>query len=166
MSFTVIDDFLPEEHFRPLKILLTGTDFAWYYNNGINEIDGDDLHDFQFTHVFYRPFAGVCSSHFNSLLPCFDTLGAETLVRVKANLRPKTEIPVTTKMHIDSTLNCKTAIFYMNTNNGFTALDGGPTVSSKENRMLIFDSNISHTGTSCTDSKIRVVINFNYFTSQ
>ena len=166
MSVEIIDNFLPEEHFRPLQQLLMGDDFAWYYNEGIIDRYGGKppSYEFQFTHIFYRPFAGICSSHFNALTPCLEALGAKTLVRVKANLGPMTETPRTPEMHIDSDLNCKTAVFYINTNNGFTSLDGGPKVISKENRILIFDSNISHTGTTCTDSKTRVVLNFNYFT--
>ena len=30
------------------------------------------------------------------------------------------------------------------------------------NRLITFPTDVSHTGTSCTDEKIRVVINFNY----
>ena len=39
----------------------------------------------------------------------------------------------------------------------------GTKVESIANRMITFPSNMKHTGTSCTDEKIRVVINFNYF---
>ena len=167
MSFEVIDDFLSEEHFRPLQQLLMGYDFDWYYNDSILHREGAKSpdHEFQFIHNFYKPLVGVCSPHFNRLSSCFEALGAKTLVRVKANLGPKTETPKTPEMHTDSTLNCKTAVFYINTNNGFTTLEGASKVMSKENRILIFDSNFLHTGTTCTDSKIRVVLNFNYFTS-
>ena len=33
----------------------------------------------------------------------------------------------------------------------------------KENRLMIFDGRLKHTGTTPTDSKKRVVINFNFF---
>ena len=36
-------------------------------------------------------------------------------------------------------------------------------VFSKENRAVIFDGHQKHCGIDCTDQKIRVVINFNYF---
>ena len=56
-----------------------------------------------------------------------------------------------------------TSIYYVNTNNGYTKFETGEIVESVENRMVTFPSNIRHTGSSCSDEKIRVVINFNYF---
>ena len=56
-----------------------------------------------------------------------------------------------------------TSIFYVNTNNGYTKFEDGTKVESVANRMVIFPSNMKHIGTSCTDEKTRVVINFNYF---
>ena len=56
-----------------------------------------------------------------------------------------------------------TAVFYVNTNNGYTIFESGEKVSSVENRMVIFDSNILHTGTTCTDERVRCVLNFNYY---
>ena len=57
-----------------------------------------------------------------------------------------------------------TAIYYLNTNNGFTKFENGDKVNSVANRMVIFDSNLKHTGTSCTDAHARMLINFNYYT--
>ena len=56
-----------------------------------------------------------------------------------------------------------TAIFYINTNNGYTKLSDGTIVESKSNRLLTMSSNIEHLGTTCTDQKRRVVINLNYY---
>jgi len=168
MSIKIIDDFLPDEHFKSLQQLLMSADFPWYYNDRIIEGKGGKSpeYEFQFTHTFYLPFSGICSHQFNALTPCFNALGSKTLVRVKANLGPMTDIPRTpSMMHIDSHLNCKTAVLYINTNNGFTSLEDGTIIESKENRVAIFDSNTLHTGTTCTDSKVRILINFNYFTS-
>ena len=58
----------------------------------------------------------------------------------------------------------KTSIFYVNTNNGYTLFEDGTKVESVANRMLTFPTNMKHTGTSCTDSQTRIVINFNYYT--
>ena len=52
----------------------------------------------------------------------------------------------------------------MNTNNGYTEFEKGDIVESVENRMVIFDSNLKHQTVTCTDEKIRIVINFNYST--
>ena len=43
-----------------------------------------------------------------------------------------------------------------------TIFEDGKKVESVANRMLTFPANMKHTGTSCTDEKTRVVINFNY----
>ena len=55
------------------------------------------------------------------------------------------------------------SIFYINTNNGYTKFEDGTIVKSFANRLLTFPSNLKHCGTSCTDERTRVVINFNYF---
>ena len=56
-----------------------------------------------------------------------------------------------------------TSIFYINTNNGYTKFEDGTIVESVANRMLSFPANMKHCGTSCTDERRRIVINFNYF---
>ena len=55
-----------------------------------------------------------------------------------------------------------TSILYINTNNGWTVIKGYGKVESVANRMVIFDSNLQHSGVTCTDKNRRVVINFNY----
>ena len=55
-----------------------------------------------------------------------------------------------------------TAILYINTNNGWTRFKKGARVKSIANRIVIFDSNLEHSGVTCTDEKRRVVMNFNY----
>ena len=55
-----------------------------------------------------------------------------------------------------------TAIFYINTNNGYTYFEDGQKIESIENRMVMFPSNIPHAGATCTDEDRRVVLNLNY----
>ena len=55
-----------------------------------------------------------------------------------------------------------TAIYYVNTNNGYTYFEDGQKVESVENRLVIMPSNLPHAGATCTDELRRVVINFNY----
>ena len=57
-----------------------------------------------------------------------------------------------------------TSIFYINTNNGHTRFENGKRVESVANRMVTFPSHLQHTGTSCTNARTRVLINFNYYT--
>ena len=63
--------------------------------------------------------------------------------------------------HIDQPKG-KTGIFYINNCNGYTKFKNGKKILSEENKYIEFNSKTKHTGSSCTDEKRRVVINFNY----
>ena len=57
----------------------------------------------------------------------------------------------------------KTAVFYINTNNGYTEFENGVRVNSVANRVCIFDSHLKHRGTTHSEgSNQRIVVNFNY----
>jgi hypothetical protein len=55
-----------------------------------------------------------------------------------------------------------TAIYYVNSNDGYTLFEDGTKVESVANRLVMFPCNTKHTGTSCTDQRYRMVINLNY----
>jgi hypothetical protein len=66
-------------------------------------------------------------------------------------------------MHIDTGIKGhKTAVFYVNTNNGGTIFLNGKKTNSVANRLVEFDSHQKHAAVDCTDEKVRVVVNFNY----
>ena len=105
----------------------------------------------------------------HSILDLVDPI---SILRIKANLLTRTPNIVKNTFHVDidnlenSSETIKqwtTSIFYMNTNNGYTKFEDGTKVESVANRFISFPANLKHTGTSCTDEKTRVVINFNYF---
>ena len=77
-------------------------------------------------------------------------------------MNPNTDKNFRYNLHIDTSNVCKTAIFYINTNDGWTEFENGDKVESVENRIVIFDSQTKHTGTTCTNAKVRVLINLNY----
>ena len=57
----------------------------------------------------------------------------------------------------------KTAILYLNTNNGGTAFeDGNAFVQSKANRLVKFPVHTRHAVVCTTDTKLRYVLNINY----
>ena len=82
--------------------------------------------------------------------------------RAKANLYGRTKELVHHDNHADTNFSHKGAIFYINSNNGFTVLEDGTEIKSVRNRLLLFDPSKPHHSTSCTDDKRRVNINFNY----
>lgn len=158
-----VDNFLPNDQFRRIQEHLMNPEFPWFYNPYVDDAN-EEGNFYQFTHTFYKQPHGNNSEHIAILNPIFDKLNAQLLVRVKANLNPRAENIDLGKFHRDVKYDCHTAIYYVNTNNGYTEFENGDRVESVENRMVIFKSDTMHTGKSCTDENVRVLINFNYFT--
>jgi hypothetical protein len=104
------------------------------------------------------------SDRLHLLEPILLKLNPSAILRIKANLTPRADKIIQHGFHVDiSHFKGKTAIYYINTTNGYTVFENGTKIESVENRMVIFDSTIKHTGTTCTDSRNRCVINFNYY---
>ena len=163
----IIDDFLDQSTFKNIHNEIMGDAFPWYFNDSIDFISGEGER-FQFVHAFYidvsEGYQMVHSASFQSVVPIIEKLKSKILIRVKANLLTQTSNIIENKFHIDRSpyeRQC-TSILYMNTNNGYTKFEDGTIVNSKANRVVTFPSGMNHLGTTCTDQKIRVVINFNY----
>jgi len=115
-------------------------------------------------HTFYE-FDKVLSNDFNLLNPCLELLNINKLIRVKCNLVLKTPQIQEHGFHVDYQMKEKfrTAILYINTNNGYTIFkEKNKKIKSVQNKLIDFDGNLQHTGTSCTDTPYRMVINFVY----
>ena len=161
----VIDNFLPEYQFRQISNVILGNQFSWHFFEGIV---GPNDGRYQFTHaIFDLRHGGILSDYY----PLFDIvqqqLRVSRLDRIKLNLNPKTVFHRKGGYHTDlpksnQPQHQKTAVLYLNTNNGWTEFKKGGKVKSVANRIVIFDSNIEHQGVTCTDEKRRIVINFNY----
>ena len=91
-----------------------------------------------------------------------DYLKVKAFMRIKANLYPRTDTIVHHKDHVDLNFPHNAAILYLNTNNGLTVI-GDTEVESVANRILLFDPQVLHHSTTCTDAQFRSNINFNYF---
>ena len=154
----VIDNFLEEDQFDHLQSIIFTDGFPWFYNNWQTH-----LHDglYVFFHRFYSDPSGPSSSFFEMFDHTLCKLGVKKLYRIKANLNPKTVFHRKSGYHIDYP-NITTSILYMNTNNGWTQFKKGKKIKSVANRMVIFDSNLEHKAVTCTDKKLRIVVNFNY----
>ena len=160
------DNFLDQKEFDKLQAFMMGDDFVWHYNDGID--DERELNKFQFIHMFYYTPTS-CSGYFEKLNPILKKINPVSLFRIKANLLTKTPTIVENEFHVDidkmpeeRLKQWTTSIFYINTNNGYTKFEDGTKVESVANRMVTFPADTKHTGTSCTDERTRVVINFNY----
>ena len=164
------DNFLEQKDFDELQIFIMGNKFDWYYSDIVDNVK--DVDKYQFTHTFYR-YEAPRSSFCEKLNPILEIIDPISLWRIKANLLTKTPTIVENEFHVDidkmpeeRLKQWTTSIFYINTNNGYTEFEDGTKVESVANRMVTFPSNLKHRGTSCTDEKTRVIINFNYFAQQ
>ena len=163
LNYEVIDNFLPEKDFSVIKDVIMGNDFPWFYNDAITFEDdvGGDLDNHYLTHLFC--YHQNQSPYLQLLSPLLSNLNIQTLLRVKANMHIKTnEVNVHDK-HVDMEQPHKAAIYYINTNNGYTILEDDTKIESISNRILLFDASRLHCSTSCSDVKRRVNININYF---
>jgi hypothetical protein len=159
----IIDNFLTDKEFFKIKLIFMGAEFPWFYNDGVV---GKSDKDYQFTHTLYkncRPH----SSFFDMMFPILYSLKVLSLVRVKANLLPKTNKIIEHEFHTDQPMTnnnkLKTAVFYINSNNGYTKFEqSNEKINSVENRIVTFNNNLKHSGSTCTDERIRVVVNINY----
>lgn len=161
------DDFLPEEEFKKIQNLVMSDIFPWYYNRYIIKGAEEESSEFQFTHRLFGETEGVASSAMSFFDPILEKLGVTHLIGAKVNCNYRTVEPVEGGWHTDLPLyrKAKTAVFFINTNNGFTKFEDGTKVDSIENRLAEFDSNIKHTGVSHTDKQVRMVLNLNYTTA-
>jgi hypothetical protein len=164
----VYDNFLDKKNFLELKENLYSGYFPWYYFPSIDYLPTDsDFVDyeqnFQFQHFFYDKCL-VKSDKFFVLDALLQKINPTAIIRIKANLLTRTEKIIQNKFHCDfSNKLSKTAIFYVNTNNGKTIFSNGEKIDSVENRLIVFDCDVLHTGTTCTNEKTRCVINLNFY---
>ena len=155
----IIDDYLDYKSFISIKSLLLGLDFPWFFRNSQVSFDNKNYTEY-FTHSFYNN--KINSDDWNIIKPLVNKLNVKSLIEVRANLITQKHDFIQSEYHTDNNLNCKTAIFYVNTCNGLTKFKDDVHVNCKENRLIMFDSNMLHAGVSQTDTKQRVVININY----
>ena len=167
-SAVIYDNYLPKTYFKKLQKWFFSSEPNWKYNqHKVKDTESTD--SFQFVHMFYAPYMPkkgwpVIEDKVNLLETLLYTLNPYIVIKIKANLTPRTAVPDKTDFHIDlgDFLGQKTAIFYLNTNNGYTEFEDGTIVESVANRICVFDGSERHRGVSCTDEKMRVVINLNY----
>mgnify|MGYP003112723252 FL=1 len=160
----VKENFLAESDLKDLKDVLLDPGFTWALNHGVSYPEDGHI---QFTHTIYRDDEFKSTFTLGGLDIFKEKLGIVSLVRAKVNLLPRATEVIEHEAHIDIAnppSNLKTAILYLNTNNGYTKFETGEKITSKENTLVIFDAKTKHSGTtnSC-DAPYRLVFNLNYF---
>lgn len=160
MEYEVTDNFLSKGDFGNLqKTMVESNTFPWYYNNYVIPDEVGKEH-FQFAHVFYD-FWNWNSSR-ELIRPIVDKINPKAWLRIKANLTTKSDSIQEQGWHTDYDFECTTAIYYLNDTNGYTSFEDGTKIECVANRLVTFNSQIKHSGTTHTDAKTRVVINMNY----
>lgn len=164
----IFNNFLPRNEFLSIRNKILCEDFPWLLSNknNHNHMLCDERFNFQLVHTFYQS-PTIISKHIDILNPLFAKLNIQLLLRAKSNITICSENVQIYGYHSDlpDSLSkiSKTAIFYLNTNDGYTIFKNTQEkVESLENRIVIFDSNHEHSGTNCTDVKFRTVININF----
>tara|TARA_B100001094_G_C17659861_1_gene543675 strand:- start:44 stop:562 length:519 start_codon:yes stop_codon:yes gene_type:complete len=164
----VYDDFLSPKDFRFVQLNMLGTQFPWsqgtVMNPEVDELLCDEIDNIQFSNWMYRDFEPK-GPEFAIAQPIISDPRLEicSIHRIKANLTLRTSEVVQHGFHRDGTGSFMVAIYYVNSNDGYTEFEDGSRIETIENRLLVFDSSLWHTGSTCTNAKVRCVINFNYF---
>lgn len=171
----VIDNVIPVKDAEQIENFIAKPTFCLGFHWVLSTVLGDpfveevkEINNTQFMHIFlHETMLDTISPHINVIQPIIKALNPLSMIRIKANLLTATAKPFVHGMHIDGDWNpAFTAIYYVNDNNGHTVFEDGSQIESKRGRLCIFPSHIRHTGTTPTDRDIRVVINFNFITSQ
>jgi len=158
----VIDNFLDQEDFKELQnLIIFNEQLPWYCARHVANITTSD--GFYFIHTIYTHDEPISMLYKDIKEKILYKLGYKSLIRCKINLFPQSETLKSYDFHKDQPYKHKDAIFYLNTNNGFTLFKDGTKIESIENRLLLFENNEEHASTNCTDEYARYNINFNYF---
>mgnify|MGYP001165282724 CR=1 FL=1 len=185
-SLKVYNNFLDQSDYDRLYENLYIQDFPWYYvSTQSYPEDTGDIFDTHLTHVVYEK-ALEHSSNFREI---FDSLVEKTthcvygaflpdrILRVKCNLLLAQHEQTMSAWHTDYSADDialpyfnspltqgkgTTAIYYLNTNNGYTEFKEDGKISSEENKLIIFDTKKEHRAVRQTDTKSRIVVNINF----
>ena len=160
----VIDDFLPKEEFDKLLDRIICKNFPWYISD-VSDYHGDN--NTQLFHILYNNNLPN-SDYFSDFQYIYNKLNIFALYKVRliATLKDNGK---SNKFHTDigtiplNKVNSKTAIYYINNNDGGTEFENKEIIKSKSNRMVIFDSKLRHrTVKHKTGDDYRYVLNLNY----
>ena len=115
-------------------------------------------------HELYEYPKGLLSDLGQTIAPILEYIKAKSLVKIKINFYPRTEKLIKHGLHNDQNFKCKSALFFVNDNDGYTYLKNEDMkVESKANRILHFNSYYNHHSTTSTDKNLRWTVNINYF---
>jgi hypothetical protein len=161
--YEVIDNYLPRKQFEAIRdMMIKNKDFPWFYSPDVTYTGIEIDETMYFTHIFYNNHTAN-SQYLEKLDALLRAIQPKALLRIKGNLYPNIGEKKSNEPHKDYEFDHKGAIYYINTNNAPTILEDGTEIEAVENRILFFNPSKMHNSTFCTDQKVRVNININYF---
>lgn len=157
----IYKNFLPDNVFKTLRDNMMGDYFPWYFNEYIVD-ENETGSNFQFTFTFIRDGRQSCwGKWFDIIKPVIDNIKHVKMNRIKANLLVRTNKIIQHAYHTDQEKGT-TGILYLDNSNGYTMFKNNKKIISEENKFVEFNSTLKHAGSTCTDKKRRMIINFNY----
>lgn len=176
--FEIIDNLLTESYLRDLQNYFLSQRGEWNYNDNLT---GDEsyavLGSFGLTmrlhwnQTFVDSYAATLSKAliFTALDKVIEITNIPHLVvRARADMTLYNPLNHRHELHTDYPYEHTTAIFYLNTSDGNTLLydrEGKELLTEVEpieNRLLVFDGLLQHTGHSPSNHKSRTLLNINF----
>jgi hypothetical protein len=175
----IIDNILPEEEFAILEHKVMGK-FPWYFGRKGNGSEEDNLFLYSWFHIITGGLTWVEGEQGIFARTVYRILqlageNVKDVFRVRMILNTATDKPYNAGAHVDRDGNHRTALLYINDSDGPTIIYNEresaitPTdftvqaeVLPKRNRLLCFDGQQYHAGTTPTTVPRRVIMNINY----
>tara|TARA_Y100001970_G_scaffold34404_1_gene42650 strand:- start:828 stop:1316 length:489 start_codon:yes stop_codon:yes gene_type:complete len=159
--FKIKKNIIKKEKVKEINNMVLNDYFPWYAQNKINDLDKTGYG--YFTHSLYLN-KKINSEFFKIIMPeILDNLKIKSLLRARLNLYPKTTKNIRHAFHIDYKFKHMSAVYFLNTNNGFLFFKNpSKKIKPEANKCVIFNGEHSHSSSSCTDKTNRITLNINY----
>jgi len=177
-SVKIIDNLISKPYLKDLQSYFLQDGCEWFFNNALT---GNESHEslgsfgfnmkLHWNGYFVSNFSGtfIRSLVFSAQEKVEEfAQKSQQIVRVRADMTMYNPKNYRHELHTDFSHEHMTAIFYMNTSDGNTLLfdrNGEECVKEiepVENRLIIFDGLMQHTGHSPSKHKSRVLVNMNF----
>ena len=172
MDLKIIDNFLDVSEFSTLINNTIGrsdghqTEFRVVSNVENFGVREEDYWSWYLVNMIYYediPQNEIYPNICNLFIPRFQHIANfKTMIRIKMNAYPHTDVVKEHKDHIDYDFENIGAVFSMNTCDGYTKFSDGSKVESVANRIVFFDASKKHQSTTTSNAKLRYNINFNF----
>ena len=164
-EYKIIDNFLDKEFFLRLKKQIEYEDFPWRRRIECTRDSKNDKG--YFTHSIFNEFKINSPMYENTLIPILYKLKARSIINASVHMfLTEFFLKKSTVYHQDWPYNSTTAILNLTNCDGGTQLkikDKEIVVESKENRIVIFNTQIKHRTIKNTTAGARYILNMNYF---